>query len=302
MAVRADCFDLYGIRKRTYSCLSSTYYTYLDYRYGAMCEAFMLGNRNHIGDSIKQIFSDSGIYHILAISGLHISVLLYIFLFLFRRTRWMLVPVMFILAFFNFLVGLKASLLRASIMMISAAMSQSWGRPYSKTGVFFTAYSVLLLAVPSFFTDLGFWLSFICIAAILFIFPMLLHLCPLSRKNYLIKAVILSFSIVVATFPLNAYFFGLVTWTSLLSNILILPIFYLLMVVLLLVSFIILMWPPLGGPLLIMAKPLLFYMEKVAYYVGGISVLKWEFADFPRFWIAIYYVLLFFYCYYYTNT
>jgi len=197
VVVGDTCLDLYGLRKRTYRCLSSTYYTYLGYQYGAMCEAFMLGNRIHIGDNIKQIFSDSGIYHILAISGLHISVLLYIFLFLFRRTRWLLVPVILILAFFNFLVGLKASLLRASVMMISAAMSRSWGQPYSKTGVFFTAYSVLLLLVPSFFTDLGFWLSFICIAAILFIFPLLLKLLPLSR-NYLVKAVILSFSVVAA--------------------------------------------------------------------------------------------------------
>jgi len=283
--------SIYTLRKKAYHCLSNTYYRYLSYRHAALAEAIMLGNRANLGSRLLRDFEQAGIYHILAISGMHISVMAYGFTYFCSKSRWQWVPVVLMLAAFNFIVGPKASLMRATFMLACSVLARSWKRAYSKTAIYFSAYAFLLLLKPSFFKDIGFWLSFLCIGSIIFMVPMAEKLLPWSRF-FLFKILNVSVCILAVTLPLNAYFFGMASLGSLLSNIGVLPVFYLLMAVLLLASASILIWPPAGAKFLAAAVPLLGYMEKMASRVAGIGFLWFEIDSLPLAAVAIYYVLL----------
>ena len=68
----------YNLRKRTYECISRVYYNKLGTCCDGIAEAFVLGNSNFISSHILESFKHSGVYHLLAISGLHISFFIYL--------------------------------------------------------------------------------------------------------------------------------------------------------------------------------------------------------------------------------
>jgi len=286
--------SLFNIRKRVYGCLKDTYNKYLGHGFAAVCEALVLGNRSGMPEGMVYDFKGAGIYHVLAISGLHISILAYFLMYMLRKTPgWFAcLVVMAILLSFNFIVGLKASLLRASSMMLMVMLARAWGRHYRIGDILFTCFAFLLLLIPSYFTDLGFWLSFISFASIIFIAPMFEGLLGWP-KNYFLRIIVISFSIGLAALPVNAYFFGMFSVASIVSNLAILPVFYVFMVMLFSISFLIILWPPLGG-LLVLLKPFLVYITRTAYYINRLDFAKINFSGFPAESVVIYYVLLFF--------
>ncbi|MGM0365256.1 MAG: ComEC/Rec2 family competence protein [Actinomycetota bacterium] len=283
---------LFRIRKRAYSCLKHSYHKYLSYSFAPICEALVLGNRSGIPQGIIEDFKGAGIYHVLAISGLHISVLAYFLMQLLKKAPGWLALLMLagILVAFNLLVGLKASLLRASSMMIMVMLAKSWGRHYRIGDVFFTSFAFILLMMPSYFTDLGFWLSFASFASIIFIAPLFERLAGWPR-NYFLKIITISFSIGLATLPLNAYFFGMYSLAAIFSNLAVLPVFYIFMVMLFSVSFLVIIWPPMGA-LLAAVNPLLAYITKTAHHISRLSFAVIDFSGFGVQAAAIYYVLL----------
>ncbi len=283
----------YTLRKRVYACLKDTYNKHLGRDLGPVCEALVLGNRTDIPYGILSDFRGAGIYHVLAISGMHISILVYLMMKLLKKTPgWLaLVIVLPILGGFNLMVGLRASLLRASSMMVLMMLGRSWGRKFNTGDVFFITFAVLLLFIPSFLADLGFWLSFVCFGSIIFIVPLFERLLGWPR-NYYLRLVTVSATIGLATFPLNAYFFGMFSMAGVFSNLIILPVFYVFMIMLFIISFLVVLWPP-SGVLLVLLRPFLTYITRAAHYINRVELVKIEFDNFPLQAVLIYYVLLF---------
>ncbi|MGM0366962.1 MAG: ComEC/Rec2 family competence protein [Actinomycetota bacterium] len=284
---------LFNFRARIYNTLRKAYYNYLNYNSASLSEALVLGNRLNVPHYIMDNFKKAGIFHLLAISGLHLSVFIFLVLRLFREKRNILPPLFFFLAAFNFIVGVKASLLRASAMIIMVLVARRRGREYRAENIFFITFCFLLLVRPGFFYDLGFWLSFTSMGAIFFIYPLagrLLH--KKLQKNYVIRIFLISFSIIAATLPVNAYFFGLVPFTGIFSNILVLPAFYALILILIFSSATIIIWPPAGGMILKLSSPFFSYILKVGSTMGSLDFLNLYFENISVKFMAIYYILL----------
>ncbi len=283
---------IFSFRSKIYGILKNTYYNYLGFKHASLAEAFVLGNRLNISQNILNNFKKAGIFHLLAISGLHLSILIFLFLKIFNKAKNIFMPIFFSLLIFNFIVGIKASLIRASMMILIVLLSRKEGREYRSENIFFISFSFLLIANPGFFHDLGFWLSFVSMGAIIFIYPLIYRL--IGKNNYILRLLFISVSIIIATLPLNAYFFKLVPFSSLVSNICVMPAFYMLLVLLIFSSALTIIWPPLGGMALNLSKPFFIYTLKVTEFLGKMDFLTLYFENFPVKMITIYYILLLF--------
>ncbi|MFC2159340.1 ComEC/Rec2 family competence protein [Actinomycetota bacterium] len=256
---------LFEFRKTVYNCINKTFYRYLNYKYAPIAEALILGNRTNVPDRFQDDFRQSGTAHLMAISGMHISFIVLIIYVIAGRSRrgFMLIAFIIIfLAMYNFLLGLKASVFRASIWMISAVIAEQWNRQLNKHRILCISCILLLVLYPSFTSDIGFWFSFVAMAGVVFIYPLSIkiisNITQVKRiaNNPIFKTFILTISIQLICGPLMLYYFGSLPLISAVSNIIILPFFYILLLLLLISALFAIIWPPIGGIILKAAPPL----------------------------------------------
>ena len=115
-------------------------------------QALLLGQRNEITAEIDTDYKDAGAYHILALSGLHIGILLGLLHFLLRplellpkgRTIKLIVIVLLLWAF-ALLAGLSASILRATTMFSFVAYALYLNRPTSHFNILALSLFFILL-------------------------------------------------------------------------------------------------------------------------------------------------------------
>ena len=203
-----------------------------DEAYGVVA-AMTLGEKSQLDGSLKEIYSQVGASHILALSGLHLMII-YTVIMLFvgwRRFRIasQILVVLSIWAF-AFLVGLSPSVIRAAFMIsIYALLLLGHRERMSVNTLLFTA-TVMLLVNPLSLYDMGFQLSFMAVLAILLFCPMLERLIPLhvQMEHRWLKALwgltCVSLAAQIGTAPLIAYYFGRFATWFLLSNFVVIPL------------------------------------------------------------------------------
>ncbi|MES0341375.1 MAG: ComEC/Rec2 family competence protein [Candidatus Humimicrobiaceae bacterium] len=256
---------LFEFREIVYNCINRTFYKYLSYKYAPIAEALILGNRTNVPDRFQDDFRQSGTAHLMAISGMHISFIVLIIYVIAGRSRSgiiMAVSIVIFLVMYNFMLGLKASVLRASIWMISAVIAAQWNRQINKPRILCISFILLLILNPSFTSDIGFWFSFTAMAGVVFIYPLFIkiisHIPQVKRiaNNPIFRMFILTISIQLICGPLILYYFRFLPLISAVSNIFILPFFYMLLLFLLISASFAIIWPPLGGIILRTTTPL----------------------------------------------
>lgn len=276
---------IFEFRKTVYNCINRTFYKYLNHRYGSIAEALILGNRTNVPDRLQDDFRQSGTAHLMAISGMHISFIVLIIYVTTGRSKTSFVLIVFIILFlvmYNFLLGLKASVLRASIWMISAAVATQWNRQSNRPRILCISFILLLILSPSFTHDIGFWFSFSAMAGVVFVYPLFIKILsnvpPVKRiaGSIIYRTLILTISIQLVCGPLILYYFGSLPLISAVSNILILPFFYMLLLLLMVSAIFAVIWPPLGGIILKVTPPLFKIMGWLAGFLSrpGLPVIK----------------------------
>lgn len=268
--------------------------------------ALLIGERDSIDYATNTAFKISGISHIIAVSGLHVSILFALISFMTRHRRLptLLVGVP-ILLFFAAVADFSPSILRACIMhglMMTAMLCEKDYDPPTALG--FSAL-VMLFVDPWTITSVSFQLSMACMAGIfLFTEPITAYLTDKKRLgrfrgrkkklcDFFASSVGASFGASVFVTPLCAYYFGMVSLVAPLTNLLTLWIISFIFYGGMLVCAAGLIWPIIGtffGTLL--AFP-------VRYVLGTAKLL----ASFPLsavytdsvyivFWLIFVYVLL----------
>ena len=138
---------------------------------GQLMAAVLLGDRDTLPEGISMNFRRSGLSHVLALSGLHLSVLALLFLRLLRRLGLPRAITFFVFLIFLFLysaiAGFPLSLLRASGMLLLSELGRLLRlRTDPITSLFFSV-SIIVMVSPMAITDLGLWLSFLATLGIL---------------------------------------------------------------------------------------------------------------------------------------
>ncbi|WP_246240392.1 DNA internalization-related competence protein ComEC/Rec2 [Anaerocolumna sedimenticola] len=212
---------LYDIKIR----LIEVYNKMLPKKNAGILSAMILGEMSLLDPEIKELYQQSGISHILAISGLHVSLLgLYLFQFL----KHLKIPLILnagisILIIFSYgvLTNFSVSTNRAVVMLIILMLAGLIGRTYDLLSA--TAFSALIILIqsPLQITNAGFLLSFGAILGIGLINPVLSILIP-YRNNFW-DGLKTSISIQIITLPIILYFFYEFPTYSVIINMIILP-------------------------------------------------------------------------------
>lgn len=133
-------------------------------REAGIMNAMLLGDTGEMDAYTKKLYQRNGIAHILAISGLHLSILGSTFYRLLRRLHCSYIgagiPVILLLAAYGWLTGFSGSTVRAVIMFVLMIGGDMLGRTYDTGTALGLACLIILIENPWRLLDAGFWLSF----------------------------------------------------------------------------------------------------------------------------------------------
>ena len=187
--------------------------------------AIILGDKTDLDSDIKELYSVSGIAHILAISGLHISFIgMAIYRLLRRRFRFLFsaaVSIPVVLSF-GIMSGFGISTIRAIIMFILKIIGEVLGRKYDAITAISLAGLVLLVQNHFVVCNSGFQMSFGAIIAIVLILPIVEEI--LNTDNKIIKVLSANFTISLVMNPILAWNYYELPTFSFLLNIVVVPL------------------------------------------------------------------------------
>lgn len=201
----------------------------------SFAKALMLGDTSGLDYGILTDLTVSGIRHIVAVSGLHVSILFTLLGFITFRKRFLSALLgLPVLVVFAALTGFSPSVSRACIMLGLMLLAALLNREYDGPSALAFAGLVLLITNPLVITSVSYQLSFASVAGIFACSPVIRN-CLFSawkpksisgiwRKavNGVIVSVSVTMGATVASVPLCAFYFGTVSLASAVTNLLVL--------------------------------------------------------------------------------
>lgn len=205
----------------------------------SLIKGLLIAERGELGERRLSYFRDAGMSHMLAVSGLHIGIIAAVLLWLtrpltlvFSRSVRYIVVIIAVWAF-AFLTGLGYSTMRACMMLTLATIAVIIERSREGFSCVCVAGILILIISPGALTDVGFQLSFTCVAA-LCLFAERLN--PVNHHEHphthtICSALLTTIVATGATWMISGYHFSIVPSNFLVANIVILPFLPVYMVV-----------------------------------------------------------------------
>ena len=198
-----------------------------------LAEALLIGYKNDLEQSLVQAYTNTGVVHIIAISGLHLGLIYWLLALILkplkkkRKTKW-LSPVLIItgLWLFSFLAGAQPSILRSALMFTCIVLGESLSKKTSIYNTMAVSAFILLCINPFWLWDVGFQLSYAAVLSII------VFMRPVYNwfyiKNKLLDAFWKMNAVTIAaqllTVPLSIYHFHQFPNYFLLTNFLAVPL------------------------------------------------------------------------------
>ncbi len=203
----------------------NVYDTLLPSTQAGIVKAMVLGDQQSLEQDTKDLYKKAGISHILAISGLHISIIGFLLFHILQRIKiskrvTAVLTIIFLISY-SFFTGNSVSTMRAVIMMSCILGGYIFFRtsdPYTSV-----AFSILLLLYkqPLYLWDIGFQLSYSAVIGILTFSPVIdqFYFIP----SWIRSGFVASLSASLATYPIIAYHFYYIPVYGVLLNMIIVP-------------------------------------------------------------------------------
>lgn len=219
--------------------------------HSSLYSAMILGDKGALTSSEKEMLAMAGLSHVVAISGMHIMILMFILLYvaltLGSPRSYAIYLALALIALYIIMIGAPASAVRAGLMGGALLLSERFGRPNSSWRALLLAGALMIIFNPLLIRyDIGFQLSFLAVLGIILFakrieyllwkFPAILIPFHVTRDRKMWDALALgkafgirsllavTLSAQVLTFPLILYYFGRVSPFSPISNLLVLPL------------------------------------------------------------------------------
>lgn len=183
--------------------------------YGLL-KAMVLGRRDDLGADLLNSYVSAGAVHVLAVSGLHVGVFFLLVSWILkglRKKKWgkglYLLLIIALLSSYAIITGLSPSVVRASLMCVTFALSQTFTRQHHGVNTLAISAFIILLFDPLALFSVGFQLSYAAVLGIILFYPLFKNYyetdIPLFR--WLWQITLVSLSAQVFTFPLSIYYF-----------------------------------------------------------------------------------------------
>ena len=199
----------------------------------AVVVAMTLGDKSLLTKDVKDMYSVTAASHVLALSGLHLSILYGVIMLLlapFRRRLLVQVLLLTTIWTYTWLVGLSPSVVRAATMLSIYSIVTLLYRDRVSFNVLAFSAILMLIISPHSLLDVGFQLSYLSVAAILLFVPLLTYAVrnTLIRRwrltSWLYDLLAVSVAAQLGTAPLVAYYFGRFSCLFLLSSLFAVPL------------------------------------------------------------------------------
>ena len=198
----------------------------------AVINALILGQRQEISIELLRDYQRAGAIHILAVSGLHVGIILLILSFVLNpleRIKYgkflKTFSLIFLLWVFAFIAGLSASVVRAVTMFTFIAIGMLFRRKNVVEFSLISSMFLLLLIKPMFLFDVGFQLSYLAVFGIVYMQPKMYSLWKPTVRifDFFWKLCTVSLAAQIAVLPLSIFYFHQFPALFLVSNLVIVP-------------------------------------------------------------------------------
>jgi competence protein ComEC len=184
---------------------------------GGVAAALLIGYTHLLEDDVRQIYSQTGVTHVLAVSGMHVGILAgmlgILLAFLKKRGTWGITAhtILLIVAIWTFslVTGATPSVMRAAIMFTLLLGSLLYGRKAINYNIIAASAFIILLLDPKTLFHVGFQLSYAAVLGIIMFQQPLQNLwTPIYKINrFWWDIVSVTLAAQVLTFPLTLYYF-----------------------------------------------------------------------------------------------
>jgi competence protein ComEC len=197
----------------------------------AIINALLLGQRQDISQDVYNNYKNAGALHILAVSGLHVGIVLLLLNVLFKPLEYLkyghiykIILLVLCLWAFAIIAGLSASVSRAALMFSLLAVSMNLKRPKNTLNILVSSAFILLLFNPNLLFDVGFQLSYLAVIGIVTIFPLLYRKSKYWLVDKIWQVIIVSIAAQVGILPISLFYFHQIPGLFLISNVVVIPL------------------------------------------------------------------------------
>ena len=266
--------------------------------HASFLQGMLLGSKQGIPDDLKESFNLTGTSHIIVISGLHITIIAGVLIYLtqslnFSRKYSLLLSVLG-LVFFILLIGARPSSVRAGIMGSLIILTMHSGRLSDTKNAILCAASIIILINPKVLRfDVGFQLSFLATIGIIYLSPYLKKILKIIPNFFKVREIIaMTLAAQVLTLPIVVYNFDRISVVSPIVNVLIVPLIPITIIAGFISVFLGMIWLYLGKIFSIITWFLLQYEIYVVSIFSKIPIASIEMNEIWIGWIVFYYIIV----------
>ena len=288
--VKSDRFykiaeGLYQLRRKAGSKVDAL----LPEQEASVMKTMLLGEKGILDEEIKGLYQRKGIAHILAISGLHISMIGMGLYQLLRRAGLKInlsaILASMIIVLYGMMTGFAVSAIRAIAMFLLQMLAQILGRTYDRITALAVAAVLVLVEQPLYLFHSGFQFSFLCVLGISLILPVLGNV----RKG---KKLFEGVALMAVTLPVYLGVFYQIPVYSMFLNFIVLPMMSILMgagIVMILAAF---LCTPLAIPAAWLITGILMVYERIGLFTEKLPHHYWTPGCPAKWQLAVYVAVL----------
>lgn len=237
-------------------------------------KAFLIGDKSEMDD--YSLFQKNGVNHLFAISGMHLSLLSGIILFLFKKSRFKEILACIFLILFSMITNYSASIYRSLLLFIYIVLNKKLDLRISTVNVLLLVVCTLLIFNPLIIYDMGFLYS-VSVSLGLILFN------KYMKKNYFVNMFLTSFIAFLFSLPITLYYNYEINLMQIINNVVIVPLVSIIIYPLTILTFIFSFLEPILNVLISILKFISTHLIMINIIVPKVSLIFY----------FIYYVFLF---------
>lgn len=258
----------------------------------------LFGDKAMLGERQQDAIKLSGVAHLLAVSGLHVGIIVKLLTLATKKIanrKWLrLFIIASFLLFYAYICGFSASVVRASIMSAILLMAPIFFRRYDTMSAISLAGIICFLINPLSVYDVSFLMSYSCVMGITILYkPIREGMLKIKSPKWLADSVSISTATMIALVVIMAYFFNNFNFISIVANLVIIPIFTACFTIFFVLSFVSLLFPFVTY-LLYIINPILDFIVQIAGLIGYLPISNIATMDINYISIVLYFLFLLF--------
>jgi competence protein ComEC len=198
-----------------------------DKSWGGLSLALLVGIKDNLDTNLTVLYRNAGVSYILALSGMHLAVIAAIIAFLLKKPLGVktasIAGVIFI-CLYCFIVGPMPSLNRSALMYMLGVVTILGALPKKPLYILSLSFLIQIIITPAAGNTLSFNLSYLALAGILIITPLLNSIFAGRVPDFILQPMAVSCGAFIATAGITSFYFGIIVPMEIITGLFIVPL------------------------------------------------------------------------------